>query len=329
MVFAVIIGLIAGIATTIQTSINTEARKFFRSPFVIAGINFTVAWLSLAAFLLFTEHRVYVPLGTIAENPPWIWLGGVFAVIIVTLNIACLPKLGAAGNVMIINFGQIVTGLVIDHFALFGSEQARMDLMKFLGAALVMAGMMLVTLEKKSGTEVAAEGASGPAMKETPGGAAQEGFPLLYAILAFICGIACSAQIAVNGTLRTVLDSVSKATLISMSVAFLTICALILVLFLLKGKRGVFDPEDSSRPAFRPWMVIGGFFALTVVSGNAAAAPVIGTGLSTIMNLIGMMGGGLVIDAVGFLGIEKKPVTLRKLTGMLLMLAGTAMISFM
>jgi uncharacterized membrane protein YdcZ (DUF606 family) len=32
---------------------------------------------------------------------------------------------------------------------------------------------------------------------------------------------------------------------------------------------------------------------------------------------------------VGFLGIEKKPVTLRKIMGMLLMLAGTAVISFM
>ena len=38
---------------------------------------------------------------------------------------------------------------------------------------------------------------------------------------------------------------------------------------------------------------------------------------------------GLVIDAAGFLGIEKKPVTLRKIAGMLLMLAGTALISFL
>ena len=69
-------------------------------------------------------------------------------------------------------------------------------------------------------------------------------------------------------------------------------------------------------------------FALTVVSGNAAVAPVLGTGLSTITNLIGMMASGLAIDAVGFLGIEKKPVTFKKITGMLLMLAGTALISF-
>ena len=75
-------------------------------------------------------------------------------------------------------------------------------------------------------------------------------------------------------------------------------------------------------------MVTGGLFALTVVSGNAAVAPILGTGLSTITNLIGMMASGLVIAAVGFLGIEKKPVTFLKIAGMLLMLAGTAVISF-
>jgi len=42
-----------------------------------------------------------------------------------------------------------------------------------------------------------------------------------------------------------------------------------------------------------------------------------------------MMISGLAIDAAGFLGIDKKPVTLRKVGGMLTMLAGTALISFL
>ena len=307
--FAVVIGIIAGIASTMQASINTEARKAIRSPFITAGINFTVAWLCLAAFLIFTEHRLFVPLQVVSYYPPWIWLGGVCAIIIVTLNIACLPKLGAAGNVMILNFGQIMTGLVIDHFALFGSEENRMSWMRLAGAVLVVIGLILVTKEKSAD------------------GSTRGGVPLFYAVLAFIDGIACSTQIAVNGTLRLVVASVSKATLISMSVAILSTLTVIVIITLLKGKRGIFD-EPGDEIKLKPWMLTGGLFALTVVSGNAAVAPVIGTGLATIMNLIGMMGAGLLIDATGFLGIEKKPVTLRKVAGMLLMLAGTAMISF-
>ena len=307
---AVLIGLIAGIASTVQASINTEARRFFRSPFITAGINFSVAWLLLAAFIIFTEHRFFIPVREIAQNPPWIWLGGVCAIIIVTLNIVCVPKLGAAGNVMILNFGQIVTGLVIDHFALFGADKVSMSLTRLAGAVLVMAGMILVTQEK------APEGG-------------KRSLPMLFAILAFIDGVACSTQIAVNGTLRVVIESVSKATIVSMSVAILSTIIVITTLTLTKGRSGIFDQTDDDRPDFRPWMITGGIFALTVVSGNAAVAPVLGTGLNTIMNLIGMMAAGLAIDAAGFLGIEKKTVTLRKVTGMLLMLAGTAIISFL
>ena len=308
---ALVIGVIAGIASTVQASVNTEARKFFRSPFITAGLNFTVAWLCLAAFIIFNEHRLSIPVGEIAKNPPWIWLGGVCAIIIVTLNIVCVPKLGAAGNVMILNFGQIVTGLVIDHFALFGADEAGISLTRVIGAVMVFAGLILVTHEKPSG------------------GMERRTLPMLYAVLAFIDGIACSTQIAVNGTLRTVVQSVSKATLVSMSVGLISTCAVVTVLALMKGKKGIFDRTDEAGPDFRAWMASGGIFALTVVSGNAAVAPVLGTGLSTITNLIGMMASGLVIDATGFLGIEKKPVTLKKIAGMLLMLAGTAVISFL
>ena len=306
----VLIGLIAGIASTVQASINTEARRFFRSPFITAGINFSVAWLLLAAFIIITEHRFFIPVREIAQNPPWIWLGGVCAIIIVTLNIVCVPKLGAAGNVMILNFGQIVTGLVIDHFAMFGADKVSMSLTRLAGAVLVMAGMILVTQEK------APEGG-------------KRSLPLFYVILAFIDGVACSTQIAVNGTLRVVIGSVSKATIVSMSVAILSTITVVAALTLIKGRDGIFDQTNGKRPDFRPWMITGGIFALTVVSGNAAVAPVLGTGLNTIMNLIGMMAAGLAIDAAGFLGIEKKPVTVRKVTGMLLMLAGTAIISFL
>ena len=76
-------------------------------------------------------------------------------------------------------------------------------------------------------------------------------------------------------------------------------------------------------------MTSGGAIAIVIVGGNAVAAPILGTGIVTILNLIGMMAAGLLIDATGFLGIEKKPVTLAKTSGMLLMIAGAAVISLL
>ena len=319
---AVLLGLLAGLATTAQAGINTQARKVLRSPLITAGVNFGLALLTLAVFLLATEHGINIPVREIAGNPPWIWLGGVCAVIIVSLNIVCFPRLGAAGNAMVVNFGQIVTGLVIDHFGLFGSETVRMSMMRLSGALLVLAGMMLV-IREKGGSRAGSGGAAGSD--------AGQGIPVLYVALALIDGIACSVQIAVNGTLRTAVDSVSKATMVSMSVGLICTAAVIAVLLILKGSGGLFDPLPAEGLTTDPkwWMFTGGWFALTVVSGNAAAGPVIGTGLATILNVTGMMAGGLVIDAAGFLGAEKKPVTLRKLAGMLITAAGTVMISLL
>ncbi len=308
---AIAIGIIGGIATTVQASINTESRKFFRSPFIVAGLNFTVAWLILAAFIAFKEHGIFIPFDAVAEYPPWIWLGGVCAIIIVSMGIFCVPKLGAAGNAMIVNFGQVVTGLAIDHFALFGSEEARMSLTRLAGAILVLVGLILVTREKNAGN----------------GGASA--LPALYVMLSFIGGIACAVQVAVNGTLRLAVQTASKATLISMSVAIISTLLVMTAQMLTKGGKGVLDPVSGEKTKFRPFMISGGLFALTVVCGNAAVAPLLGTGPVTILNLIGMMGIGLIIDATGFLGIEKKAVTLRKIAGMLLMLAGTALITFL
>ena len=74
-------------------------------------------------------------------------------------------------------------------------------------------------------------------------------------------------------------------------------------------------------------MIYGGTLAVIVVGGNAIAANILGTGLVNIMNLAGMMATSLVIDATGFLGIEKKPVTVAKVMGMLMIIAGTTIIS--
>ena len=155
---------------------------------------------------------------------------------------------------------------------------------------------------------------------------------VLFMILAMLNGFACAAQVAINGSLNMIVESASKATLISMSVGLITTLLLILILTVTRGRMSIYD--DGIRGTglvrgFRPWMAIGGALSIVVVCGNAVTAPLLGTGIVTILNLIGMMGAGLIIDAAGFLGIGKKPITAAKLIGMILMIAGTAIISLL
>ena len=311
-IIAYLIGIISGVAATVQASFNGEIRRRFRSPYITAAVNFIVALTLIAIVLLITEHSLALPVSEIVKYPPWIWMGGVCGATIVMAGIFCLPVLGSARNMMLLCFGQIMAGLLIDHFGIFDAPVTKMSLMRAAGALLEIVGIAFISIEKG---EKSKSGMSSKVM--------------LFIVFDIFTGFVAAAQVAINGTLGVVADSPVRATLVSMCGALLTMAVICSIIGLTGGKASLFDgkkaPEGKIR--FTPFFLSGGLMALVVVGGNAITGPVLGTGMVTMMNLFGMMAAGLAVDATGFLGIEKKPVTFRKIFGMALMLAGTAMIS--
>jgi len=193
--------------------------------------------------------------------------------------------------------------MFIDNFGLFGTEVIPMSITRLVGAAVVIAGVILVTAEK--------------------GGSSKSEW--LYVMLAVLSGALCGIQVAINGTLGIAAGSGYRATLISQCVGFLGAVAIVVFIRFARGKEVLFDSEPGDFP-FKWWMATGGAFAIVIVGGNAIAASILGTGIVTVLNTAGMMAAGLVIDAVGWLGIKKKPITMRKIAGMILVIAGTAVI---
>ena len=84
---AYLIGIISGVAATVQASFNGEIRQRLRSPYLTAAVNFVVALSIVAAVLLVTEHGIRLPVSAILEYPPWIWMGGVCGATIVMAGI--------------------------------------------------------------------------------------------------------------------------------------------------------------------------------------------------------------------------------------------------
>lgn len=311
---AYIIGMLSGVAATAQASFNGEIRRRYRSPYITAAINFIVAVSFIAVMLLITEHSLALPISEITKYPPWIWTGGVCGVVIVMTGILCLPVLGSASNMMLLCFGQITGGLIIDHYGLFSAPHTGMSLMRVLGAVLETAGIVLIS-----------SGTSGRAGESR----AAAGRVLPFIVLDIAAGFVAAAQVAINGTLAVAAGSPVRATLVSMCGALITTGIIICLLTLIKGRASIYDGgvPPSGPVKMTPFLLTGGLMALVVVGGNAITGPVLGTGVVTMMNLFGMMASSLIIDATGFLGIAKKPVTPGKLGGMLLMLIGTALIS--
>ncbi len=319
--FALFLGLIAGIACTLHASVNSQIRYETKSPFIPTVINFVTAGTIMGIVLLITHGSI--PFAEIADKPAWIWLGGACGTTIVITNILALPKLGSAKNVMITCFGQIMAGLIIDNFGLFENPMVGFDIKRLIGAVLVILGIALVNgikIGRSSQVDNLNDAEKGEEKNK------ESRSILIYWGIALICGIASALQVAINGTLKVVTGSAITSTFISMSVGFITTLILIAIIVIRKGENGFFE-SDENRGKFKPWMCINGIIGISIVGGNALAAPVIGTGLVTVINIVGMMATGLIIDATGFLGIEKQPVTAAKIIGMILMIAGSAVIS--
>lgn len=334
----ILAGLVAGIATPTQTSINGKLRENNRSAYLTTVTSFGGAVVVLIIIALFSGEGLAIPFAKILEKPMWIWSGGLCGTVIVFMNMICLPKLGSANTVVLVSTGQIITGLVIDQFGIFESPLVRMDAVRTAGAALVILGVILVSKEKRAASGSSLPSEDGGSLPLGSGGSSK----LPYIIGALAGGAGCGIQVAVNGTLSTVTGSSVHTTLLSMSIGLLLTVLIIAVLVLARGRDVIFDYDappayDASaagsapapeRSGYRWWMFTGGIFGVVIVFSNAVIAPHLGAGLVTVLNLVGMMGAGLMIDAIGFLGIEKKPVTGVRILGMASMIAGTVMISF-
>lgn len=315
-----IIGLISGLAATLQGSVNARIREIVKSPYITSILNFATAITALIVIVLVIEGDLYMYREEIQSQPDWILLGGLCGVVIVILGTICIPVIGSARNVTLLCFGQIMTGLLIDNFGLFGAPVTKMSVLRTVGAVLSIIGITLITIEK-SGAGMGAELADRRMRR--------------YLLLPVVAGFACAVQVAVNGTLGAVIGSWSKATLISMTSGLVNTILIMLVIRFFAGRMALYSTadgrevreEDIKRPVFKWILLCGGPLGVIIVGGNAIVAPVAGTGVTTMLNLLGMMVSGLAIDAAGFLGIEKKPVTLRKVAGMVIMLTGTAMIT--
>ncbi len=318
-----LLGIVAGIATPTQTSVNGRLREKIGSAYLTSVVSFAGAMLIMLVIVVAGGEITSVPFHKAVSAPFWIWGGGFCGAAIVMLNIICLPKLGSAKTVMYLSFGQIMTSLLIDHFGFFRVPIIEITLVRVIGAFIVLVGVIIMsynwTVIKSKDKENNAE--LDVVISEEENGKAN----LIYVAGAIICGACCALQVAINGTLRTLIDSGTSTTLISMTVGFAVMSVLSAIIFIFKGKSGVFNsPRGDFK--FRLWMLTGGVFAIIIVLSNSITAPVLGAGMVTVMNLIGQMSGGLFYDAVGFLGIQKRPVRLYKVVGMSVIVGGAAII---
>ncbi len=142
-VLLIALSVAAGMTAPVQAAINAHLRTFLLSAYAASFISFVVGTLALAALLL--ARREAVPFATaFAAAPWWAWSGGIIGAFFVTVSIVAAPKLGAATMMALFVTGQMLAGLVMDHYALLGFPHVPATPMRIVGAVLLVAGVILI-----------------------------------------------------------------------------------------------------------------------------------------------------------------------------------------
>lgn len=130
----------AGMTVAIQPSINARlAQKV--GVIESACISFGVGTIALLLVLLFSGKGT---LRGIGDTAWWEWTGGLLGALFVSMTIVVVPRIGTAAAMAAIIAAQLVTGLVLDHFGLFGFKGVPMDIKRTVGVALLLCGAFLV-----------------------------------------------------------------------------------------------------------------------------------------------------------------------------------------
>lgn len=145
----------------------------------------------------------------------------------------------------------------------------------------------------------------------------------LIAVLPMLLGVgigfALPLQTAINAQLRAVLSSPFRASLVSFLVGT---AALWIILALNEGGIGLPDGFLQSEPW---WIWLGGVFGVLFLTGNILMFPKLGGMQTVVMPILGQIIASNAIDAAGWFGVSRHPISVQRLLGIVLAFIGVAL----
>jgi transporter family-2 protein len=137
------LAFLAGLLLTVQVGFNAALRNAFGNPGTAALGNFLIGTAGLLAYLFITRAE-WPSRAAVFGAPPWAWIGGLLGAFYVVSSVVVGPRLGAAALLALTVFGQLAASLVIDHFGWLGFPEHPFTLTRLAGAALLLAGVILI-----------------------------------------------------------------------------------------------------------------------------------------------------------------------------------------
>lgn len=139
--------LLGGMAIAAQSSINGTLSV--RTDVV------TTAWLTnvVASVILLALMVFFEPLNvqTMLSVPTWQYMGALFGNFSMVAIVVAIPRIGTTATIVAIIAGQIMMGLMVDHFGWFGNTQIVLDYKRMVAIALLAGALFLIYLSNVRG----------------------------------------------------------------------------------------------------------------------------------------------------------------------------------
>ncbi|WP_323704031.1 DMT family transporter [Mammaliicoccus sp. Dog046] len=303
MILLIILGVIAGLCVPLQTSINSRLGTYTKSPILASFYSFFIGTIVLIVVNLMMNPQKLTPSFLFNQDFSYVWFtGGLLGVVFLTGNLLLLPRIGAALTVVMTVCGQIIMGLFIDQFGLFGTDIHLINLTRVLGVILMLLGILLMNYKKKTSRIITNESSH----------------TNYWLIVGIMTGCLPPIQTAINSALRYEVQSFYLSALISFGIG--TIALFILSLIIVRRIRFSFTHPTQGK--IKPIYFLGGALGVIFVTTNIILMPELGAALTLMVVIFGQMLMGLFIDHFGLFNTPKFKITKRRFIGASLVFIG-------
>jgi len=298
--------LLAGGLLAVQAGANAQLSKATGSPFAATTLQLSVGTLALLVLALFTGTLTAV--AALPQVPWWHAVGGVASAFYVVSTILLFPRLGAIVSVGLFIAGQMLASFALDVSGLSGGMPRAVDAPLALGMLAILAGAAIIVKGQPAQQSMPVPGKSG------------------WIVLALLAGAVLPVQGVVNGLLRHDLGAPFVVGAVSFLVATLAMAAaLLFTATILRAPA----PSLRGLPSMPWWGWLGGFAGAIYVTTVFTAIPVIGASAAVGLTVAGQQVASVFVDRHGWFRLPKREVSPLRLSGVVLLLAGVAVIKLL
>jgi transporter family-2 protein len=138
----------AGACIAFQAAANNRLRSTLDAPGIWASYFSIIGTIVFSTLAMLALQPPAPKMETVRNSDWWSWIGGPLGALIVLAGTMLVQHLGAALFIAFVVAGQLLSSLVLDHFALMGLPASPLTPSKAIGAGLVVAGVVVMKVVK-------------------------------------------------------------------------------------------------------------------------------------------------------------------------------------